>query len=296
MRDGGRGAVPAVEGEALLGPPPADLSEIEIQVEAPVNVPSNHLTIERLWHLQKTVTDRLERLYVRGAVVTHGTDTLEETAYLLDYTVPTDKAIVMTGAMRTGSDLGYEGRRNLWDAVRVAATPESDGRGTMVVMNEEIHAARYVSKGMSHNPAAFHSPGWGPMGRLFDSRVLWAWSLERDRLPVRALNPNVHLLKCATGADPLLLAHLVERRVAGIVIEALGAARVPPTWMPLIHQATGSGIAVVVASRIPGGVTVDGYGYPGGYLDLERAGVVFSDALSGPKARIRLMAALGAVR
>lgn len=295
MRDSGDGAVPDVRGHDLLGDKPADLENIEVQVEEFANIPSSHFTVEQLWNLQKTVVDRLERLYVRGVVVTHGTDTLEETAYLLDYTVPSSKAVVLTGAMRTGSEQGYDGVRNLWDAIRVAADPASDGRGAMVVLNDEVHAARYATKTMSHNPATFQSPGWGPMARLFDGKTVWAWKLERDSLPVRGLNPNVHLLSLAAGANEMLLRHLIERRVSGIVIEAFGAGRVPPWWLPPIREAAQQGIAVVIASRAESGFTRDSYGYPGAYNDLEEAGVIFAEGLSAVKARIRLMCALGAV-
>lgn len=296
MRDQGTGAVPTLGGRDLVGRVPPELGEVEIQVEEFTNVPSSHLTVEQLWQLQKTVADRLDRLYVRGVVVTHGTDTLEESAYLLDYTLPVDKAVIFTGAMRTASDEGYDGIHNLWSAIRVALQPESDGRGTLVVMNDEIHAARYVTKLMSHNLGTFHSPGWGPMGRLYDGQIVWGWKLERDSLPVRTLNPDVHLLSVASGASDLLLRHLVERRVSGIVIEALGAARVPPWWLPLIQEAVQAGIAVVVASRTANGYTHDGYGYPAAYRDLEAAGVVFAGGLSALKARIRLMCALGVVK
>ncbi|MDQ4078230.1 MAG: asparaginase, partial [Chloroflexota bacterium] len=268
----------------------------EIQVEEFSNVPSTHLTVEQMWQLQKTVSDRLERLYVRGVVVTHGTDTMEETAYLLDYTIPSDKAVVLTGAMRVASDPAYEGAHNLRSAIRVALDPESDGRGTMVVMNDEIHAARYVTKTMSHNPATFQSPGWGPMGRLFDEVILWGWKLEREMLPVREIDPDVHLLKATVGASDLLLRALIERRVSGIVIEALGAARVPPWWMDPIREAVEQGIAVVIATRTHSGYSHDRYGYPGAYRTLEEAGVIFANGLDATKARLRLMAALGALR
>jgi L-asparaginase len=296
MRDEGEGAVPAVGGADLLGAAPPDLSQVEIQVEEFSNLPSTHLTLAQMWNLQKTVSDRLDRLYVRGVVVTHGTDTLEESAYLLDYSVPVDKAIVLTGAMRTGSDLGYDGLQNLWSAIRVALDPAARGRGTMVVLNDEIHAARYVTKLTSHNPAAFGSPGWGPMGRLYGDRIVWGWQLERDYLPVRNINPDVHLLTLAAGANEGLLKVLIERRVSGIVIEAFGGGRVPPWWMQPIRDAVQAGIAVVIATRPVAGYTRDAYGYPGGYRDLEESGVIFAEGLTGPKARIRLMCALGAVQ
>ncbi len=296
MRDAGQGAVPSVGGHELVGELAAGMDDVEIQVEEFTNVPSPHLTLDQMWQLQKTVSDRLDRLYVRGVVVTHGTDTMEEAAYLLDYTIPSNKAVLFTGALRTASDPAYEGLHNLRTAIRVAVDPRSDGRGTMVVMNDEVHAARYVSKGMSHNVGAFHSPGWGPMARLFDEKIVWAWTLERESLPVRQINPDVHLITAAAGASDLLLRHLVEQRVSGIVIEAMGAARVPPWWMPTIREAVQRRIAVVVASRTAVSYTHDGYGYPGAYQDLEAAGVIFAEGLRGSKARIRLMAALGTVQ
>lgn len=294
MRDRGAGAAPKLKANHLLKNMPSDLAGIEIQVEEFSSLPSAHFTVEQLWSLQKTVLDRLDRLYVRGVVVTHGTDTMEETAYLLDSTLPVDKAVVLTGAMRTASDEGYEGRQNLWNAIRVALDPQSDKRGTMIAMNDEIHAARYATKTMTHNVATFQSPGWGPMGRLFGSKILWGWTLERDYLPVRALNPNVYLLKVTVGASEMLLRHLIDQRVRGIVIETLGATRVPPWWRPLIQEAVQKGIAIVIASRTATGYTQDDYGYAGAFRDLEQMGVIFAEGLSGPKARIRLMCVLGA--
>lgn len=295
MVDKGAGAVPSLQARELLGDVPADLQEIEIQIEHFATIPSSHMTLEQLWSLQKTVSDRLDRLYVRGVVVTCGTDTMEEIAYLLDYTIPVDKSIVVTGAMRTASEEGYEGKRNLWNAIRVALQPEADERGTMVVTNDEIHAARYVTKTMSHNVGTFQSPGWGAMGHLFGSKIIWGWKLERDMLPVRKLNTNVHLLTLTIGASETILRHLIDQRVSGIVIEAFGAARVPDWWVPVIKEAVQKGIYIVMASRSLHGYTHDNYGFAGAYRDLEQIGVIFAEGLSGAKARIRLMCALGAM-
>ncbi|MGB0389345.1 MAG: asparaginase [Ardenticatenaceae bacterium] len=296
MVDKGAGAVPTLHGGDLLKSVPSDLEGLEIQVEHFSAIPSSFMTLEQLWNLQKTVSDRLDRLYVRGVVVTCGTDTMEEIAYLLDYTIPVDKAVVVTGAMRTASDEGYEGKHNLWSAIRVALEPEADKRGTMIVMNDEIHAARYVTKTMSHNVATFQSPGWGPMGHLFGTKVIWGWQLERDQLPVRAITPDVHLISLTVGADETLLRHLIDKRVRGIVIEAFGSGRVPPWWCPLIEEAIQKGIMIVIASRMISGYTHDNYGFKGAHRELEKMGVIFAEGLSARKARIRLMCALGAVR
>ena len=294
MRDEGRGGVPALGPDELLAHLPPDLQEAtQLQVEAFSNLPSSHFTVANLWQLRKAVQDRLERLAVRGAVVTHGTDTLEETAYLLDLTVPGERPVVMTGAMYRADEPGYEGFRNLADAVRVALDPEARGRGTMIVMNGEIHAARYAMKVKSHGPDAFASPGCGPMGRIVDGKVHWHWRVEREVLSVRELEPDVHLIKAAVGMPDTLLRLLVQQRPRGIVIEGFGGGRVPPGWMGAIREAVQQGTAVVVASRCPIGYTGDEYGYAGACRDLEATGAVLAAGLSGVNARIKLMVALG---
>ncbi|MCZ7573122.1 MAG: asparaginase [Ardenticatenaceae bacterium] len=295
MRDEGEGAVPAIAGKGLVRDLPSDVAALgDIEVEEFSNLPSAHLTVDQLWNLQKTVVDRLERLYVRGVVVTHGTDTMEETAYLLDLTVPVSRPIVLTGAMRTAGEPGYDGRANLLAAIRVAFDPNASERGTMIVMNDEIHAARYATKAHTSSPAAFQSPGWGPMGRVYTDEIQWGWDIKREVFPVRQIEPNVHLIVLTVGANESILRYLIERRVRGVVIETLGGGRVPPWWVAPIKAAVAAGIAVVVTSRTGAGRTVDRYGYPGAYRDLEEAGVIFAGELNGPKARIKLMAALGA--
>lgn len=294
MRDEGRGGVPALGPEDFLPHLPPDLrDEVAFQVEMFSNVPSSHLTVNDLWQLRKAVQDRLERLAVRGAVVTHGTDTMEETAYLLDLTVPGERPVVLTGAMYRADEVGYDGFRNLADAVRVALDPQARGRGVMVVINGEVHAARYVTKVKSHGPDAFASPGRGPMGRVIGDKVHWYWNVEREVLSARQIEPDVHLIKAAVGAPDTLLRLLVQQRPRGIVIEGFGGGRVPPGWMDAIREATRQGTVVVVASRCLVGHTGDEYGYAGACRDLEAAGVVLAEGLSGVKARIKLMVALG---
>lgn len=293
MRDEGEGAQPALDaGELIAQVPDAD-EDIEIETETFSNIPSNHLTMKQLWELQKTVTDRLERLYVRGVVVTHGTDTMEETAYLLDYTVPSDRAVVVTGAGRPASDPGYDGLRNVANAIRVAVSEESDSRGTMVVMNDEIHAARYVTKFKSHGTDMMQSPGVGPMGRIIDGQLHWYWDIERDTFPVREIEPDVHLITATVGGSERTLRHLIDAGVRGIVIVGFAGGRVPPWWMESIREARERGVVVVIAGRTPIARSGDTYNYRGAHRDLEEAGVVFAEGLSGPKARIKLMAALG---
>ena len=231
---------------------------------------------------------------VAGIVVTHGTDTLEETAYLLDLTVPGKKPVVLTGAMRTASDAGYEGYANLLAAVRVAAAPQARGMGAVVVLNDEIHAARYVTKMHTLSTATFQSPGWGPMGRVEGDTVIVGQRQERRVLPWRGLEPNVSLLKLTVGMEADLLEDTLARGARGVVIEALGGGRVPPWWLPAIEQAVANGVSVVIASRCPSGRVWDAYGYPGAYRTLTGLGCLFAEGLNGQKARIKLMVVLAA--
>jgi len=290
------GAVPSLGPNELRAYLPADIqNRVDWKVEAFCNVPSSHLTLDDLWHLRCTVGDWVGSSDVRGVVITHGTDTMEETAYLLDLTVPAKFPILLTGAMRHTSEQGYDGVTNLADAIRVALCPDAQEQGAMIVMNGEVHAARYVTKAHTLALDAFQSPGWGPVGRIEGTRVTFNQRLKREVLPVRRIEPDVHLIKLTAGMDTGYLQHLISRPVQGIVLEVLGSGRVPPWWMPSIREAVQKGIAVVIASRCSAGRVYDTYGFPGAYRDLESAGVTFVEGISGPKARIKLMVTLGVV-
>jgi L-asparaginase len=244
--------------------------------------------------------DRVSRLVsqpnVAGVVVTHGTDTLEESAYLLDITVPHSKPIVFTGAMRTASAVGYDGSANLAAAIRVAASPLVAGQGAVVVLNGEIHAARYVTKMHTGSLSAFESPGWGPIGRIDADSITIHSSVAPGTLPWRGLEANVPLLKICVGMDSAPMAVALSSGARGIVIEALGGGRVPPWWVDTIELARVRGLPVVIATRCASGPMGDTYGYEGAYGTLVQLGCLFADHLNGQKARIRLMVVLAAVR
>jgi len=266
-------------------------------------LPSSHFTVEHLWGLRERVASvlrnpfssrrRVSEFAADGIVIIHGTDTLEETAYLLDLTVSGDKPVVVTGAMRTASEPGYEGMANLLAAVRVAAAPEARGLGTLVVLNDEIHTARDVTKTHSQSLDTFQSPFWGPLGRVEAERITIARRTERQIILCPRLEPRVYLFKLAIGMDAEPLRHATALGARGAVIESFGGGRVPPWWLEAIQEATAQGIAVVIATRCPAGRVHDRYGFAGSYRDLVKAGCLFADGLNGQKARIRLMAALG---
>jgi L-asparaginase len=278
----------------------------DISAEEYGPLPSSHFTIDHLWGLRQRVATLLGPVVDAphqpgaslpdGIVITHGTDTLEETAYLLDLTVASDIPIVVTGAMRVASEPGYEGIANLLAAIRVAASPAARGLGTLVVLNDEIHAARDVTKTHSQSLDTFKSPFWGPLGRVEADRIVVARRLERHTIDCPRLEPRVYLFKLALGMDAELLRHAVALGARGVVIESFGGGRVPPWWLDAIRDAIARDVAVVIATRCSAGPIHDPYGYPGAYRDLVAAGCLFADGLNGPKARLRLMAALGAAR
>lgn len=289
---GAGGAVPTLRGPDLARLLPAWSGPLEVVEYS--HMPTAHYTLETLWGLQEQVQEILRRPEVGGVVITHGTDTMEETAYLLDLTVEGEAPMVLTGSMRAASDPGYEGPANLLAALHVAAAPESRGIGAVIVAEEEIHAARTVTKMHTTSPSTFQSPFWGPLGRVDGERVLLRRPPERHVLRTPRLEEKVLLLKLAVAMEDALLRYALGAGMRGVVLEALGGGRVPPWWMETIRQAIAQGVAVVVTTRCAAGPCFDRYGYAGAHQDLLRAGVLFADGLNGPKARLKLMAALGA--
>jgi L-asparaginase len=285
------GAVPALAGEELAISIAAP--HVRMLVQELCNLPSAHFTLDTLWTIRQRVTMLAADPDVDGIVVTHGTDVLEETAILLDLTVDSEKPVVLTGAMRTASEVGYDGLANLASAIEVAAADCAWGLGTLVVLNERVHAARYVTKTDAQALDTFQSPGWGPLGRLDCDGLRIAWRVARHTIAPIALEKRVELIKLTVGMEPDPVLQAKERGARGLVLETLGGGRVPPWWLPAIRQAASADMAIVTASRCPSGRVGDRYGYAGAVRDLRALGCLSTGHLNGPKARIALMAALG---
>ena len=284
------GAVPTLDGRSLV----AELAKAELEFVEHCKLPSAQFTLDDIWSIRNRVRELVARSDVTGVVVSQGTDALEEVAYLLDITVEGEKPMVLTGAMRTASQVGWEGAANLMASIRVASDAQARGLGALVVLNDEVHAARYVTKTHTQSVDTFKSLGWGPLGRVDGDRVVIGQRVERDLIPCEALGGTVSLIKLVVGMDDGLLRYVVEAGASGVVLEVFGGGRVPPAWMDAIRQAISEGVAVVATSRCPAGRLYDSYGFEGAYRDLADAGVLFAGDLNGPKARIRLMAALDA--
>jgi L-asparaginase len=287
--------VPMLKGDDFMALLPR--GDVNLSFEEFTNLPSSHMTPSQTLDLGQRVEAALSIPEVDGVVVTHGTDTLEETAYLLDLTINSQKPVVVTGAMRTAQMLGYDVMLNLATSIRVAAAPEARDLGTLVVFNDHIFAASEVQKTHSQQANAFEAPGSGPIGQIEGERVrLRHRPAQRLFIPCTQLEELVDLIKITQGASERPLRHALEDGVAGIVIEAFGSWRVPPWWLPVIGEAIAQRTVVVIATRCGAGALYDEYGYVGAYHDLQRLGVLFAHNLSGVKARIKLMVALGAAR
>ncbi len=265
------------------------------------NIPSPHMTPSMMCELSNIVRTHLDKDDVVGVVVTHGTDTLEETAYFLNLTVPGDKPVVITGAMRSSNEIGSDGPVNLVQSVKVAADAGSCGRGTMVVFNDEIHRAQDVTKTHTSNVATFQSPEYGPIGVITKKQVTFHRPPNhRSVYPVQpemfeeSGGPQVPVIKVITGMNPAWLQFLLNEHIHGVVLEAFGAGNVPPSIIPTIRKLTLRNIPVVMVSRCYNGFVQDVYGYEGGGKQLRELGVIFCNGLNGQKARIKLMVLLAA--
>lgn len=269
-----------------------DFAEVElIDFSA---IPGPHMTPEKMMDLKILVQKQCERADIFGVVITHGTDNLEETAYLLDLTLDTSKPVVVTGSMRNASELGYDGPSNLASAILTAIEDDSFNRGVLVVLNDEINDAREVTKTHTMSLDTFKSLEFGPLGIVDSNHVIYYrnQTFTSTTIDTNTLVSDVALIKVASGMDARILDFLVADQTKGIVIEGMGRGNVPPGMMPGIKKAIEANIPVVLVSRNPLGRIMPSYGYEGGGLDLKNTGVILARNLNGQKARIALMLAL----
>lgn len=265
----------------------------EVEMLDFVNIPSPHMTLSIMVDLFHKLTELRNEQQYDGFVITHGTDTLEETAYFMDLVWPYSEPIVITGAMRSSNELGADGPINMVHAVRVAASEKTKGKGVMVVFNDEVHSAHYVTKTHTSNPSTFQSPGLGPVGLITKKDIVYLYGLpERTIVPLQSISKKVPLIKMVAGFEAELLTCLRQQNMDGIVIEAFGAGNVPPQVSAEIEQWIQANIPVVMVSRCFQGVVQDIYGYIGGGGQLKDLGVIFCNGLNGQKARIKLLIAL----
>lgn len=266
----------------------------DIEVIEFSEVPSPSMTPEMMLEISRLIKRIIREGNPLGFIVIHGTDTLEETAFFLDTAIETDLPIVLTGSMKSSSDLGFDGVNNLVSSILVVRAPQSKGRGVLVVMNDQINAASEVTKSNTLSLDTFKSLDYGPVGIVDNKEVLYhrLVTIVRNKIEIDGLTDHVHLIKACAGQDSLMMNYLIEQGANGFVIEALGRGNVPPKMIDGIQRAMDLNIPVVIASRCPSGRTLDSYGYVGGGKFLTDMGCIMSTSINGQKARILLMLAL----
>ena len=288
-----KAAVPSLSADEIMSMIPGVEDYAEIEAYTFSSMPSPHMTLETMLKLSKFTTELVERDDIDGVVITHGTDTLEETAYLLDLTVKTKKPVVVTGAMRSGSELGYDGPFNLATSICTAISDEAVGRGVLVCFNGELNSASEVTKANSMALNAFRTPNFGPIGIVDNDNVIFYRDANHlEKYDVSKIEKQVALIKCVVDMDSSYIDYLIEKGYGGIVIEALGRGNVPPKMVEGIKKAIELEIPVVVVSRCFEGRVFESYGYEGGGKQLKNLGVIFGDTLPGQKARIKLILAI----
>jgi L-asparaginase len=289
------GNVPIHGGEALVDLAPGLTRVAPYRIEDWAKLPACHLGPDKLWALRERVREVAEAGEVAGIVITHGTDTIEETAYLLDRTLDPAVPVVITGAMRTSSDAGWDGPRNLVDAATVAASASSAGRGTMVAFHGTVFMGKTAAKMHATDVDAFAAPHAGPIGRVAEGQVTY---LNPPATPSRPLEPagltaRVAQIPMVVGDDGALL-DLARPAHEGVVVIAFGSGNVPPGAVPAIARWLDAGKPVVLATRCPFGEVTPLYAFDGGGARTVAMGVIPAGPRTPSQARMELTIALSA--
>lgn len=266
----------------------------EIRVVEHSNINSALMDTRTAFTLRDTLRRVLADEAVAGAVVTHGTATLEESAYLMDLTLGSEKPVVFTGAQRNADEKDPDGPRNLLYAAMIAADPEARGRGVLAALAGQIYAARDVTKVNPEIVTCFGARDGGPVGAVskYGGVSFFAMPQRRIHLEVDHVKPEVHIIKMVQGGSDLLFRACVEARVDGIVVEGSGGGNVNRPYYDGVCAALEAGIPVIAGLRLVSGAPHAGKGYPGSFQSLVNKGAIAAGFLSGLKARILLMVAL----
>lgn len=280
--------------DAIIAAVPQLKDIANIKGEQVSNIGSQAMTNEIWLKLSKRVNELLKSKDVDGIVITHGTDTLEATAYFLDLTVKSDKPVVLVGAMRNSSSMSADGPLNIYNAVSVAINKESKAKGVLVAMNDKIHAAREVQKTNTTAVDTFQSPNTGAIGSVFYGNVKYYLApvrahTKKSEFDVSKLNelPQVDIIYAHANDNASIIDYLIKNGSKGIISVGMGNGSLYPDSQNLLEEAVSNGIKVVRSSRVGSGeVTLNGE------TNDEKSGFIVADNLSPAKARVLLMLAL----
>lgn len=287
-------AIPTLSGEQIMSMVTNIDKVAEIEILNFDEIPGPHITPERMMELKNYVNNLLAKDDIDGVVVTHGTDSLEETAYFLDLTITSAKPVIVTGAMRSSSELGYDGPSNLSSAVCTAISKEAVGKGVLVVLNNEAMLASEATKTNTLALNTFKALATGPLGVIDCNQLVLAKNVgPRTIIDTDNVESKVALFKAAVGMDAEFIKLATDNGYKGIIIEAMGRGNIPPHMFEGVKYARENNVPVVIVSRCHSGRVFDSYGYFGSGRDLRNIGCIFGGDLPGQKARIKLMLALG---
>lgn len=284
------GVTPQLTANDLISAVPELLDVADVAAVEFRSVPSGDLTFTDIVALAKVI-DRCFEEGTDGVVITQGTDTIEETSFALELLVRGSRPVIVTGAMRNPTMVSPDGPANLLASVLVAASPDAAGLGTLVVLNDEIHASRFVRKSNTSSLATFHSPSCGPLGWIIEGRVRVVLRVPPlamlDRSPVDDV-PAIALIKISLGDDARVIEQIASLGYAGAVVEGFGGGHVPAAMVPGL-ETLASRMPVVLASRTGSGELLQRtYGFAGSEQDLLARGVLSAGPLDGLKARVLL--------
>ena len=269
------------------------LNGIQVHTLDFFNLPSPHIKPKHMLALYQKIKE--EAANYDGVVITHGTDTLEETAYFLDTMEVPHMPIVLTGAMRSSNELGSDGVYNYLSALRVASDDRAADKGVLVVMNDEIHAAKYVTKTHTTNVGTFQTPTHGPLGLITKREILYFKTAEpRVRFDLDHIQGLVPIISAYAGMTDELIDMLDLEQLDGLIIQAFGAGNVPKETAQKLENLLQKGIPVALVSRCFNGIAEPVYAYQGGGVQLQKSGVFFVKELNAQKARLKLLIALNA--
>ena len=269
------------------------LEGVEVHALDFFNLPSPHIKPKHMLALYQKIKEESE--HYDGFVITHGTDTLEETAYFLDTMEVPHKPIVLTGAMRSSNELGSDGVYNYLSALRVASDDKAADKGVLVVMNDEIHAAKYVTKTHTTNVSTFQTPTHGPLGLIMKHEILYFKTAEpRVRFDLDKIQGLVPIIPVYAGMTEELLDLLPVDQLDGLIIQAFGAGNVPKETAQKLNALIQEGLPIALVSRCFNGIAEPVYAYEGGGVCLQNAGVFFVKELNAQKARLKLLIAINA--
>lgn len=264
-------------------------TDIDVIIESVFQKPSMHIDFQDLLLVKRKIEDYFKDDTVAGVVVTHGTDSLEESAYFLDLTVQDNRPVVITGSQRSPGEMGSDAYINLRHAIYSACSPDLYNAGAVVVFNERIFPAKYVKKEHASNIQGFNAFGFGYLGIIDNDKVhIYQKPIKREIYDVVSPIPRVDIVKTYSGADGTFVKASRESAARGIILEGVGRGQVAPGMMGEIIRAIDEGITIVITTTSEEGSVYTTYDYLGSAYDLYKHGVILGDDDDSKKARIKL--------